>query len=370
MIKKRVGKKKTSWYLCYYDDQGKQIWKSFDTQKEAKAYEGKVLVAKKENRYHEVFDVKKETRISFNELADKYVAIHRDQKCFKGFKDYMIRELREEFGERKLSQIGYMDLELWVQDRKNTPTRSGKPRAAASVNAEVAVFGHMMSKATEWGLLENSPFKKGKRLMLKVDNERIRFLEEEQIETLLQECPSHLRPIVEVALLTGMRRGELLGLKWDQIRNGSIYLEGGMCKSGKGREIAINDQLDEVFRDLRRANQLKSEYVFCDTQGKRFYEVKRSFTGACRRAGIEDFRFHDLRHTFASRLVMRGASIKVVQELLGHADLTMTMRYSHLSQEHKKKAVDLLNDTPGIGKTWKKIQTSKKADNPKVANLL
>jgi integrase len=77
-----------------------------------------------------------------------------------------------------------------------------------------------------------------------------------------------------------------------------------MTKSGRGRQIPINDRLVEVLKELRRRGQLKSEYVFCDSQGRGFYAVKRSFASACRRAGVEGFNFHDLRHTFASRLVM------------------------------------------------------------------
>jgi len=91
--------------------------------------------------------------------------------------------------------------------------------------------------------------------------------------------------------------------------------------------------------------------------------VKRSFTSACRRAGLEDFRFHDLRHTFASHLVMNGVSLKAVQELLGHADIKMTLRYSHLSQAHLKEAVAVLNN---LGVDTKLTQLScpkQKADN-------
>jgi integrase len=135
-----------------------------------------------------------------------------------------------------------------------------------------------------------------------------------------------------MALHTGMRRGELLSLQWDQIRNGFIYLT--ETKSGKARQIPINDQVARVLQKLRQQNQLKSPFVFCDANGKRFYEVKQSLASACRRAGIEGFRFHDLRHTFASQLVMNGVGLKAVQELLGHADLKMTKRDMPTSPRH------------------------------------
>ena len=179
-----------------------------------------------------------------------------------------------------------------------------------------------------------------------MDNWRTRFLSEPEIEALLKECPKHLKSIVQTALLTGMRKEEVLGLKWGRIRNGPLYLT--ETKSGKGRQIPVNERLDEVLKELRRTNQLKSPYVFCDAEGRRFKNVKRSLAGACRRAGIEDFTFHDLRHTFASHLIMNGVGLKAVQELLGHADMTMTMRYAHLSQDHLRDAVGVLNNLSGI----------------------
>ena len=113
-----------------------------------------------------------------------------------------------------------------------------------------------------------------------------------------------------------------------------------------------------------------SPYVFCDSQGRRFQEVKRSLSGTGRRAGLKDFRFHDLRHTFASHLVMKGASIKAIQELLGHADIKMAMRYSHLSQAHLKESISLLNFLP-CGKEMINIDPKGKgADNLSVANPL
>jgi integrase len=131
-----------------------------------------------------------------------------------------------------------------------------------------------------------------------------------------------------------MRRREVLSLKWKQIRDGFIYLS--KTKTGE-RQIPINGDLAELFKKVRSKNQLRSEYVFCDSKGRQFKQITKSFMASLKKAKIEDFTFHDLRHTFASHFVMRGGSIKELQELLGHKSMTMTMRYAHLSQEHKKR---------------------------------
>jgi len=199
-------------------------------------------------------------------------------------------------------------------------------------------------------MMEKSPFDKGKSLMLKENNKRLRFLTEPEIKKLLDACPGHLRDIVECALLTGMRRGEIFSLKWDQIRNGFIYLN--ETKTNESRQIPMGDDLNAIFKRIRKKYHLTSEHVFnysVDTKKGlkiRSYslnDVKTSFKAACKRAGIVDFRFHDLRHTFASQVLLRGGDLKDIQELLGHKTMTMTLRYAHLTQEHKRKAVNLLN---------------------------
>jgi integrase len=208
-------------------------------------------------------------------------------------------------------------------------------------------------------MMEQNPFERGHCLLLKENNKRHRYLTEEEIRKLLGSCKHRIGEIIECAFNTGMRRGEILGLKWSQIRNGFIYLQ--KTKTNNARQIPINDDLQRLFEKIRARKEKpkkknvigldgkpvenrpsKSEYVF-NYHGRQVSEVKRSFKKALDDAGIEDFRFHDLRHTFASHMVMRGASIKEVQEILGHKSLTMTVRYAHLSQEYKKKAVNLLN---------------------------
>lgn len=339
-IRKRIGKKGVTWQIDYYDPQGKRVMKCFELKKDAEAYLGKVVSSKKEGRYEEIFDVKKDTKFIFNQLADRYAENFHTQRSWIS-KKYLLARFRENFGEKLLSQITFLELEKYRNMLRETPTRKGTTRTGAAVNREMSLLCHMFNKAVEWEMVENSPFSKGKKLRMKENPGRLRFLTEDEITRLLNECPPHLKPIVETAIHTGMRRGELLGLRWEQIKHGKIYLT--ETKTDRPRQIPINDRLAEILKEQRRQNQMKSPYVFCGSDGKRFTEIKRSFDGARRRAGLDDFKFHDLRHTFASHLVMAGVSLKVVQELLGHTSLTMTLRYSHLTQDHLKSAVESLN---------------------------
>jgi len=108
----------------------------------------------------------------------------------------VVRELRDSFGNCRLSEITYLDLETFRNRRKAALTKAGKTRTDASVNRDIAILGHILSKAVEWGSLETFPFKKGKTLMLKENNQRLRFLTEAEIEALLKACTPHLQPIV------------------------------------------------------------------------------------------------------------------------------------------------------------------------------
>ena len=149
------------------------------------------------------------------------------------------------------------------------------------------------------------------------------------------------KPIVTVALHTGMRRGEILNLRWEQIDLQHYFILLDKTKNGTRREIPINSTLEELFKNLPRG--FESKYVFVNKDGKPYRDIKRSFHAALKRAGICDFRFHDCRHTTASHLVMAGIDLTTVKELLGHKDIKMTLRYAHLAPGHKRKAVQVLD---------------------------
>jgi len=209
----------------------------------------------------------------------------------------------------------------------------------ATVNREVACIKHIFTIAIEWGIVQKNPGKKVK--LLRERNTRLRYLDEKEIRKLHDACAEHLKPIVIVALNTGMRKEEILSLKWKdldyRIRTISIL----DTKNGESRKLPINNIL---YRTLLAAKKTDSPWVFCKKNGERYGNVRKAFEGARKRAGITDFRFHDLRHTFASYLVMNGIDLKTVQELLGHKSFEMTLRYAHLSPEHKKRATDILGN--------------------------
>jgi len=330
---------KASWQIDYLDPNKKRVRVTFKTKKEATAELGKRQSLMVEKRY---LDVKKEYKTRLKELLAKYKENFQDQASYKGVKRFYVDNIGEYFGEETLlGNINYVDLETYRNHLKLKLTIHDKIRKPATINREMACLRHIMSKAVEWDIIERDPFKKGKSLHLKENNKRLRFLSEDEITRLLNACPPYLRNVVACAVNTGMRRGEMLSLKWDQVRNGLIYLN--KTKTNEARQIPINDALNAVFKEIRKKQQLKSKHVFT-YQGKRITDsVRVPFNTSMKRAGIVGFRFHDLRHTFASQLILHGGDLKDVQELLGHKSMTMTLRYAHLTQEHKKKAVNLLN---------------------------
>ena len=155
------------------------------------------------------------------------------------------------------------------------------------------------------------------------------------------EKQRHLRPILIFALNTGCRKEEMLSLRWQNVdlRHGFINIT--KTKNGESRKLPLNEPLREMLsQQIRR---IGCEFVFYDPEmGRRFQDERRSFGTALRKAGITDFHFHDLRHTYASQMVMAGVDLTTVSRLLGHKTLAMTLRYSHLAPEHLSNAVDAL----------------------------
>jgi len=209
----------------------------------------------------------------------------------------------------------------------------------STVNREVSVLRHVLKRAVDWKYLHQ--YRLAGLKQLPEPDGRTRFLELDQIDSLLRECEEsrspYLRPLVLLALNTGMRRGELLGLSRKSIDWTNKIATLGQTKNGDARKVHLNDTAIEALRELPARFDGRLFPI------KDAHAVSRSFGRAVKRAGIEDFHLHDLRHTFASHQAMSGTVGRGLQELLGHRDGRMTARYTHLSDTYLKAAVNGLN---------------------------
>jgi integrase len=174
----------------------------------------------------------------------------------------------------------------------------------------------------------------------------------EEVQTLIPNCPEYLKPIVTVAVHTGMRRGEIIGLKWGDIDMGPGKITLTDTKNSEGRVVSMDETVKAIFANLER----KGDLVFPVKGGM----MKKDYNEAVKKSKIDDFTFHDLRHTFASNLAMAGIELNDIRDLLGHKSITMTLRYAHLSLAHKSKAVTILD------RVLTQIPPQEKAEDAKV----
>ncbi len=339
-----------NYWIAYQDLSGKTIRKSSGTTnfKEAQAILAKSRQLILEGKSPEIKKIKNHT---FRELAEKYLPWCERQKAFET-KARKIKQLIDVFDAVPLRRFSTMQIEQFQSER----LKKNKP---ATVNRLTATLKHMFTKASDWEMVEEEVLKKIRKVkQLPEGGGRLRFLSVDEARELVQACDPHLRPIVVMALNIGMRKNEILSLRWDEhvdLRHGFILLD--KTKGGGRRELPINETLRMVLKaQIRRVDV---SYVFYNPKtGKRYGDVKKSFYSACKRAGIKDFRFHDLRHTFASHLIMAGVDITTVKELMGHKTLTMTLRYAHLAPSHKVAAVDILNQALAGKPTSRSVHVS------------
>ena len=284
----------------------------------------------------------KEESLTFREISSKYLEWYKSSRP-----DLRKRTLKEM--ERKItllnSHFGNMEVvsisEWTIENYKSRRIKEGvKP---STINNELPTLRAVLRKAKEWGLISREL---PKIKMFKVNDERVRYLSPEELERLLDACPSHFRPLVEFAVFTGLRASEILTLRWENVSIEKEYVEitAKNTKTKETRRMPLHPRAVEILKELKARQEEKGidhGYVFTNRMGKPYsvegQGYKRVFKSACKKAGIEDFRFHDLRHTFASYLVMRGVDFYTVQELMRHSSPRMTKRYAHLSPEHIRK---------------------------------
>jgi len=324
-----VYKRGTTWYIDYYAGYKRRRERIGPSKRQAETVLKKRIVQVAENRF---LEVEKYEKIKFEKMTDLYLENYSKPNKKSSRRDVTsINNLKPFFEGKYLHEVTPLDMEKYKRRRQGQVSN-------ATVNREVACLKHIFTKAIEWGIVKKNPGRKVK--LLQERNTRLRYLDEKEIGRVYDTCAAHLRPIVIIALNTGMRKEEILSLRWKDVDFRSRTISILDTKNGESREIPMNDIVNQTLVSTKRI--LDSPWVFCKRNGKRYGNVRKAFEGARKRAGIVDFRFHDLRHTFASHLVMAGVDLRTVQELLGHKSFEMTLRYAHLSPEHKKAALDIL----------------------------
>lgn len=272
--------------------------------------------------------------------------------------------------QKKLEDITAWDIQKWRTEK----TKSGL--AKSTINRNVMTLKAVLNKAVEWEVISGNPLNKIKPL--KVDKKsRVRFLsikEESSLRVALDDREAdirsgrlsgntwrevrgyktlpeldatfadYLKPMVLLVLNTGLRRGEAFNLRWNDVdlKKKQIVVEGLTSKSGQSRYLPLNSEALAVLSDWRAQAQSSTVVFPSPITNQKFDNIKRSWGSLRNRAGIPDFCFHDLRHTFASKLVMAGEDLYTVKELLGHSTIQMTEIYAHLAPEHKVSAVEKL----------------------------
>jgi integrase len=215
-------------------------------------------------------------------------------------------------------------------------------RSEVTINRELAFLKNLFTMAVKWGKASENPV--AQMRFFREENGRTRFLTENEETRLLASCNPFLRPLVVTALHTGFRKSELLSLRWGQVdfRHRLVTVDAAYAKNGETRSVPMTAMLYNTLRPLQAGATIP---VFLTHNGTPYQHIAKVFEATCRRAGLTDVTFHDLRHTFASRLVMAGVDLPTVQALMGHKRIDMTLRYTHLAPGHKRTAITVLDRT-------------------------
>ncbi len=244
---------------------------------------------------------------------------------------------------KTVREVSPADIERYIKRRLGEV-------APPTVNRELAFLKRVFNVAMRNGDTESNPVTQVK--MFKENPPRTRFLTEDEELRLYSALPTEdwrPRNIVGLAVHTGLRRGELFSMKWENVDLFNRVITIPRSKSGDARQVPMSKAVLKMMQEL--PSRMRSEWVFPNDAGTGPLDAhnfeNRIFIRAIKKAGIENFRFHDLRHTFASRLAMKGVSLQTIQKLLGHKTFNMTLRYAHLSERHLQDAVENLGEWTG-----------------------
>lgn len=317
---------------------------TFERKTDAKRWGQQTETAIREGRHFRTTEAEKHT---LAELVDRYL---RDVMPSKPKSEVdQKRQLlwwKQQLGHHVLADVTAVVIAEHRDRLTGGLTPTGRQRSPATANRYLSALSHALTIAvTEWGWLDDNPMRKVRKL--KEPRGRVRFLSDDERSRLLEACQAHspLYSIVVLALSTGARQGEILNLTWQDIdlARGMIILE--ETKNNERRSIPLQGHALELVKAMKKIRRIDTDLVFPAKRdpSKPLY-VRSMWETTVKRAGIEDFRFHDLRHSAASALAMSGASLAEIADVLGHKTLQMVKRYAHLSEQHTAGVVARMNE--------------------------
>jgi integrase len=316
------------------------------------------------------------TRMTFAELADFHKRTYlnpaeyvngRKVTGLRSYRDLRLRlaTLRDHFGSRKIRFITYGEIEYYRGLRLRTPTHRGKQRSIATVNRELFLLRRVLNVAVREGWLIRNPMTPGGTMISLADeSRRERILTRDEETELLASCVgprAHLRPILTIALDTGMRRSEIFKLCWPDVdfTHKLITIQAFNTKTMRERRVAMTPRLERELRQLRQAAPPDCTGLVFGIKDT----VKRSFDTAKRKAGLKDVRFHDLRHTAATRLVQGHIPLSEVGRVLGHTQTNTTYRYVNANVDTARRAADVLAEFGNESPSGTDVESDNQSDS-------
>jgi integrase len=319
---------------------GRRIRRSTETSslELAKAIESKLRTELIEGKY---FDKCAGAEKTFKEMADRFMleyAPKNSKRTQLHYKTTLGHSLPF-FGNMKLTLITPQKIAEYKAMRYNKGVKPG------TVNLERSMFSKMFNLAIrEWEWVKENPVSKVSRD--RENNQRDKWLSVDEERRLLENSPEWLRELILLALHTGLRRDELLSLQWDRVNLFQKTIIIQKSKNGRPRTVPLTSVAMGILEEKARIRNLKTNLVFMNTVGKKIGTswVMKHFIFARGKAGLEDFHFHDLRHTFATRLAQRGVDLYTISKLLGHVNIIMTQRYAHHCPESLRVGIAVLEN--------------------------
>lgn len=275
-------------------------------------------------------------RIRFSEFCDRYIEDHMKIRMPRSWQIEMsrLRRIRHEFGDQRIDQITASDIDTFLVGLRRNGLSSG------SVNRYRSRLSSMMNRAIMWGYREGNPV----RMVLRLKEEKLpdRYLMPDEFKALLDSCDEDLRALVHLAAVTGMRRGELMALQWEDIDlfSGYLVVRAANSKTSEGRTVPLNGEAREILRSFGD-HQKGRVFLFQNFPRRRWERVIRDLGwDRINVPRLRQWRFHDMRHHAASWLAMADVPMSKVAKILGHKELKTTQRYAHLSDASLVEAVE------------------------------